>query len=482
MLIGYAGARDSSSTQQQNPATTIKNGGITYTAHGGETPAELSARYGVTEQQILAANPQLRSLGVLKAGQEITIPVVDNGNKLPTQTPIGKGASLTSIANAAHVSLVSLAEANGLSSTSLLNYPGALWVPVNSSAKVGVSPGSAFGSQQGAVDAAVKQYSSAQTPAQQKSAAAAVAQTVENELSARAAVEVPAGQSPSDALLSEYAGAIGSRYGSDPGVTAAIQQGVSNEEAAVATTTAVSKGNAPQVAAAITTEIQTRAGGQTLTSAQVQQYVTQIEQRYANNPAAAKLVSTAVQTAAPDILAQQIVTQADAAGNTSQQLAALNAAYVKATAPVQKALLSQPGVVAILKASAAQDMQPLTGAETSSFTPTQVAALEQSLQSLDKSAGGLDPAVAAALVSQAMPALQKFNTLYAKYIEADPRHEAGRQVVFYAGDDVDAKATIGAVLDEFGFAPVDIGPLREGGQLMQVNGGPLSGLHLLKQD
>jgi predicted dinucleotide-binding enzyme len=78
--------------------------------------------------------------------------------------------------------------------------------------------------------------------------------------------------------------------------------------------------------------------------------------------------------------------------------------------------------------------------------------------------------------------VKAFNSLYAKYIEPDHRYEAGRQVVFYAGDDVDAKATIGAILDEFGFAPVDIGPLREGGLLMQVNGGPLSGLHLLKQD
>ena len=78
--------------------------------------------------------------------------------------------------------------------------------------------------------------------------------------------------------------------------------------------------------------------------------------------------------------------------------------------------------------------------------------------------------------------VKAFNTLYAKYIEPDPRHDAGRQVIFYAGDDIDAKATIGAILDEFGFAPVDIGPLHEGGLLMQVNGGPLSGLHLLKQD
>ncbi|GAB2641173.1 NAD(P)-binding domain-containing protein [Prescottella soli] len=78
--------------------------------------------------------------------------------------------------------------------------------------------------------------------------------------------------------------------------------------------------------------------------------------------------------------------------------------------------------------------------------------------------------------------VKAFNTLHASYIEPDPRHEAGRQVVFYAGDDVDAKATIRSILDEFGFASVDVGPLHEGGQLMDVNGGPLSGLHVLKQD
>ena len=34
---------------------------------------------------------------------------------------------------------------------------------------------------------------------------------------------------------------------------------------------------------------------------------------------------------------------------------------------------------------------------------------------------------------------------------------------------------------EFGFAPVDLGTLREGGRLIQL-GGPLSALHALKQD
>ncbi|WP_305788290.1 NADPH-dependent F420 reductase [Symbioplanes lichenis] len=78
--------------------------------------------------------------------------------------------------------------------------------------------------------------------------------------------------------------------------------------------------------------------------------------------------------------------------------------------------------------------------------------------------------------------VKAFNTLFARYIAPDPRHAEGRQLLFYAGDDAAAKATFRTVADEIGFAPVDAGPLREGGRLMQVGGGPLSALHALKQD
>ena len=78
--------------------------------------------------------------------------------------------------------------------------------------------------------------------------------------------------------------------------------------------------------------------------------------------------------------------------------------------------------------------------------------------------------------------VKAFNTLFAPRDRRRPRHEAGRQLLFYAGDDAGAKATFHALVESFGFAPVDIGPLREGGRLMQVGGGPLSGLHALKQD
>lgn len=78
--------------------------------------------------------------------------------------------------------------------------------------------------------------------------------------------------------------------------------------------------------------------------------------------------------------------------------------------------------------------------------------------------------------------VKAFNTLYSSYIAPDPRHDGGRQVVFYAGDDAAAKQAFHAVADSIGFAPVDVGTLRDGGRLMQVGGGPLSALHVLKQD
>jgi hypothetical protein len=78
--------------------------------------------------------------------------------------------------------------------------------------------------------------------------------------------------------------------------------------------------------------------------------------------------------------------------------------------------------------------------------------------------------------------IKAFNTLYARYIAPNPRHDAGRQVLFYAGDDDDANTRFHELFEGIGFAPVRIGPLRDGGRLMQMDGGPLSALHALKQD
>ena len=76
--------------------------------------------------------------------------------------------------------------------------------------------------------------------------------------------------------------------------------------------------------------------------------------------------------------------------------------------------------------------------------------------------------------------VKAFNTLFGSYVAADPHHSVGRQLLFVAGDNRVANDTVAGVADQFGYAPVDLGGLREGGRLMQL-GGPLSGLHALRQ-
>jgi predicted dinucleotide-binding enzyme len=77
--------------------------------------------------------------------------------------------------------------------------------------------------------------------------------------------------------------------------------------------------------------------------------------------------------------------------------------------------------------------------------------------------------------------IKAFNAMYAVYIEADPRHHDGRQVLFFAGDDDAINAEFAEFGEALGFAPVLLGGLREGGRLMQLDG-PLSALHVVKQD
>ncbi len=87
------------------------------------------------------------------------------------------------------------------------------------------------------------------------------------------------------------------------------------------------------------------------------------------------------------------------------------------------------------------------------------------------------------LVASLLPdahVIKAFDNLYGPVIAADPVTPAGRRILFHAGDDADAKARFRAVVEEFGFAPVDLGPLTMG-RLMQVDG-PLTGLHAVRED
>jgi predicted dinucleotide-binding enzyme len=62
---------------------------------------------------------------------------------------------------------------------------------------------------------------------------------------------------------------------------------------------------------------------------------------------------------------------------------------------------------------------------------------------------------------------------------ADPSQSGGRRVLFLSGNHADANAVIAGLIERFGFAPVDLGKLSEGGRLQQF-GGALPSLNLIK--
>ncbi|MGZ6565771.1 MAG: NADPH-dependent F420 reductase [Solirubrobacteraceae bacterium] len=63
-----------------------------------------------------------------------------------------------------------------------------------------------------------------------------------------------------------------------------------------------------------------------------------------------------------------------------------------------------------------------------------------------------------------------FNHLVAGVLSQDPAVNGGRRVVFLASDDDDAVAEIGALAENLGFSPIQLGRLSEGGLLVQARG------------
>jgi predicted dinucleotide-binding enzyme len=53
-------------------------------------------------------------------------------------------------------------------------------------------------------------------------------------------------------------------------------------------------------------------------------------------------------------------------------------------------------------------------------------------------------------------------------------------VLFYSGDDADAKTTVRSLIEKAGFFAVDLGALDVGGPLASLPFGPLSGVSFVK--
>ena len=78
-----------------------------------------------------------------------------------------------------------------------------------------------------------------------------------------------------------------------------------------------------------------------------------------------------------------------------------------------------------------------------------------------------------------------FNHLIAATLAADPVVEGGHRVVFLSSDDEDATAPVAALAKQLGFAPVNLGKLKEGGAVVHARGrtwGPLIFQDLFKKE
>jgi 8-hydroxy-5-deazaflavin:NADPH oxidoreductase len=66
--------------------------------------------------------------------------------------------------------------------------------------------------------------------------------------------------------------------------------------------------------------------------------------------------------------------------------------------------------------------------------------------------------------------VKAFNHLPARTLAQDPDVKGGRRVTFLSSDDDDAASQVAALVEQLGFAPVNLGKLAEGGLLVQARG------------
>jgi hypothetical protein len=84
--------------------------------------------------------------------------------------------------------------------------------------------------------------------------------------------------------------------------------------------------------------------------------------------------------------------------------------------------------------------------------------------------GGVPSSAFVAKVFTGARLVKGFNHLVAAVLDQDPAVHGGRRVVFLASDDDGAAAQVGALAEELGFAPIQLGGLSEGGLLVHARG------------
>jgi predicted dinucleotide-binding enzyme len=83
----------------------------------------------------------------------------------------------------------------------------------------------------------------------------------------------------------------------------------------------------------------------------------------------------------------------------------------------------------------------------------------------------LDNLPSSTVVANALPGarlVKAFNHLPAGVLAQEPASAGGRRVIFVSSDHEDASTTVASLVDKLGFAPVSLGKIAQGGQLVQA--------------
>jgi predicted dinucleotide-binding enzyme len=86
--------------------------------------------------------------------------------------------------------------------------------------------------------------------------------------------------------------------------------------------------------------------------------------------------------------------------------------------------------------------------------------------------GELSSEVVAALLPGAF-LVKAFNTLPKDKLAMDPQEAGGRRVIFYSGNDPASKTVVAEIINNIGFAGIDLGKINEGGKLQHYPDGKL---------
>lgn len=83
----------------------------------------------------------------------------------------------------------------------------------------------------------------------------------------------------------------------------------------------------------------------------------------------------------------------------------------------------------------------------------------------------LDNLPSSSIVAKALPGahlVKAFNHLPAGVLAQEPVAAGCRRVIFLSSDDEGATATVSALVEQLGYAPISLGKIAEGGQLVQA--------------